>query len=102
MNQAYIKTNLNIQLCPSSLSVIFACLHAGQVILDDPVDDCFTKYRAESFTNTDSDTDTNAYRHMVAIISHLLLYKYIYKVFKCVLIRYGFLATTKPTKLITY
>ena len=36
-----------------------------------------TKYRAENFTNTDSDTDTNAYSHMVAIISHLLLYKYI-------------------------
>ena len=41
-----------------------------------------TKYRAENFTDTDSDTDTNAYRHMVAIISHLLLYKYIDKAFK--------------------
>ena len=41
-----------------------------------------TKYRAENFIDTDSDTDTNAYRHMVAIISHLLLYKYIDKVFK--------------------
>ena len=36
-----------------------------------------TQYRAENFTDTDSDADTNAYRHMVAIISHLLLYKYI-------------------------
>ena len=41
-----------------------------------------TKYRAENFTDTDSDTDTNAYRHMVVIISHLLLYKYIDKAFK--------------------
>ena len=41
-----------------------------------------TKYRAENFTDTDSDTDTNAYRHMVAIISHLLRYKYIDKAFK--------------------
>ena len=41
-----------------------------------------TKYRAENFTDTDSDTDTNAYRHIVAIISHLLLYKYIDKAFK--------------------
>ena len=42
-----------------------------------------TKYRAENFpntdTDTDTDTDTNAYRPMVAIISHLLLYKYIDK-----------------------
>ena len=38
-----------------------------------------TKYRAENFTNTDSDTNTNAYRHMVAINSQLLLCKYIYK-----------------------
>ena len=36
-----------------------------------------TKYRAESFTDTDSDTDTNVYRHMVTIIGHLLLCKYI-------------------------
>ena len=45
-----------------------------------------TKYRAKNFTDTDSDTDsdtdTNAYKHMVAIISHLLLYKYIDKAFK--------------------
>ena len=48
-----------------------------------PFSDTFdTKYRAENFTDTDSDTDTNAYRHMVAIISHLLLYKYIDKAFK--------------------
>ena len=55
-----------------------------------------TKYSAENFTDTDSDTDINAYRHMIAIIIHLLLYKYIYKAFQClsVLIRYGFLATT--------
>ena len=39
-----------------------------------------TKYTAENVTDTDS--DTNAYRHMVAIISHLLLYKYIDKAFK--------------------
>ena len=39
-----------------------------------------TKYRAENFTDTDS--NTNAYRHMVAIIRHLLLYKYIDKAFK--------------------
>ena len=41
-----------------------------------------TKYRDENFTDTDSDTDTNAYRHMVAIISHLLLYMYIDKAIK--------------------
>ena len=40
-----------------------------------------TKYRAENFTDSDSDIDTNAYRHYMAIISHLLLYKYIYKTF---------------------
>ena len=39
-----------------------------------------TKYRAENFTYADS--DTNAYRHMVTIISHLLLYKYMDKAFK--------------------
>ena len=48
-----------------------------------PYSDTFdTKYRAENFTDTDSNTDTNAYRHMVAIISHLLLYKCIDKAFK--------------------
>ena len=43
-----------------------------------------TKYRAKNFPDTDSDTDTNTYRHMLAIISHLLLYKYMYidKAFK--------------------
>ena len=41
-----------------------------------------TNYRAENFTDTDCDTDTNAYRHMVAINSHLLLHKYIDKASK--------------------
>ena len=29
------------------------------------------KYKAENFTDTDSNSDTNAYRHMMAIIIHL-------------------------------
>ena len=52
---------------------------------------CDTKYRTENFTNTDFDTDTNPYRHMVRSYHHLFAsirklansYKY-------------FLATTKP------
>ena len=34
-----------------------------------------TKYKAENYTHTDSDTNTNPYRHMAAIVDHLLLYK---------------------------
>ena len=48
-----------------------------------------TKYKAENFTDTDSNTDTNPYSHMVARISHQMSYlplnikvaAYIYKVF---------------------
>ena len=65
----------------SDESLIFEVLNKGGLIpLFSDISD--TKYRAENFTDTDSDTDTNAYRHMVAIISHLLLYKYIDKAFK--------------------
>ena len=42
-----------------------------------------TKYRAENFSDTDSTTDTNPYKHMVTSIINLLLYKYIDKMFKC-------------------
>ena len=43
-----------------------------------------TKYRGKNFTDTDSDTDANPYRHMVAILCHLLLQvKHTDKVFKC-------------------
>ena len=55
-----------------------------------------TKYKAENFTDTSS--DTNPHRHMVVIINQLLLYKYIYKGLSAnlnVLIRCGFLATNK-------
>ena len=41
-----------------------------------------SKYVAENFTTTDSNTNTNPYRHMVVIIIPLLLYKYMDKTFK--------------------
>ena len=63
-----------------SLMKVWVAIKGGPIPLFSDTFD--TKYRAENFTDTDSDTDTNAYRHMVAIISHLLLYKYIDKAFK--------------------
>ena len=59
---------------PSEMCVGETCKGGPIPLFSDTFD---TKYRAENFTDTDSDTDTNAYRYMVAIISHLLLYKYI-------------------------
>ena len=64
-----------------------------------------TKCRAENFTNTDSDTNTNPYRHMVAMIIHLFTPISIHRQSVVsanlnVLINYDFLATTKPKVLI--
>ena len=78
----------------------------GEPIPNTTFSDTFdTKCRAKNFTDTDSDTNTNPYRHMIAMIIHLFAPISIHRQSIVsanlnVLINYDFLATTKPKVLI--